>query len=112
MEDLLITTIEEFTGYPVYLQGSLTGKYPDHFFTFWNVESENTSYYDNDSESYLYVYDLNFYSIDPSLVYTALRFVIKELKSKGFIISGDGHSVASDEESHDGRGVTVYYRKN
>lgn len=112
MEDLLIKTIEDFTGYHVYLQGSLTGKYPDHFFTFWNTESENTSYYNNDSDSYVYVYDLNFYSIDQSLVYSVLRDVIKELKSKRFIISGDGHSVATDEPSHDGRGVTVYYRKN
>ena len=108
MEDLLITTLETF-GYPVMLQGSLSSDedYPDDFFTFWNASSGDGSHYDDVAASILYEYNVNFYSIDPARVYDVLRAAIVALKSVGFIISGDGHSVPSDEKTHDGRGVDV-----
>lgn len=110
MEDLLIKMLEPF-GYPVYLQGSLLPDmpYPEHFFTFWNNSSESNSHYDNDEKSILYDYDVNFYSIDKALVYTKLREAVQALRAAGFIVSGDGHSVASDEQTHDGRGISVTY---
>ena len=112
MEDLLIEVLESF-GYPVRLQGSLLPDepYPDHFFTFWNNNSYSGSFYDNDEKSIVYDYDVNFYSIDPNLVYTKLREAKMALKKAGFIISGDGYSVASDEQTHDGRGMNVLYLK-
>lgn len=112
MEDLLIEILESF-GYPVRLQGSLLPDepYPDHFFTFWNNNSYSESFYDNNEKSIIYDYDVNFYSIDPELVYTKLREAKKSLKAAGFIISGDGYSVASDEQTHDGRGMNVLYFK-
>jgi len=113
MEDKLIEILQGFA-YPVKLQGSLSEneKYPDHFFTFWNNNSMSEGFYDNKDHSLVYDYDVNFYSNDPELVYTKLREAIEELKKQGFIISGDGYSVASDEPTHDGRGVHVLYRKN
>lgn len=112
MEDLLIEILESF-GYPVRLQGSLLPdeKYPDHFFTFWNRSSDSQSHYDNDEHSIAYTYDVNFYSINPEYVYTKLREAKQLLKANGFIISGDGYSVASDEPTHDGRGMNVSYLK-
>ena len=114
MEDLLISTLEEF-GYPVFLQGSLLPDepYPAHFFTFWNNSSEGESYYDDNEHSTVFSYDVNFYSTDPELVYTKLRAATVALKAAGFILSGDGHSVMSDEATHDGRGITILYlRRN
>lgn len=113
MEELFFEVLKE-TGYPYFLQGSLAQgeEYPDHFFTFWNNNSSDGSHYDNKVTSTIYEWDLNFYSIDPEKVYSVLRKTIKELREKGFIISGDGYSVASDEPTHDGRGVNVLYRKN
>ena len=114
MEDLLISTLEEF-GYPVFLQGSLLPDepYPTHFFTFWNNSSEGESYYDDNEHSTVFSYDVNFYSTDPELVYTKLRVATVALKAAGFILSGDGHSVMSDEATHDGRGITILYlRRN
>lgn len=110
MEDLLIETLESF-GYPVKLQGSILPDepYPDHFFTFWNNESTSDGFYDNKESLILYDYDVNFYSVDPELVYSKLREAIAALKNKGFIISGDGYSVLSDEQTHDGRGINVQY---
>lgn len=112
MEDLLISILESF-GYPVRLQGSLLEDepYPDHFFTFWNRTSDSQAFYDNDETQIIYSYDVNFYSVNPEWVYTKLREAKAALKAVGFIISGDGYSVASDEPTHDGRGLDVQYIK-
>ena len=112
MEDKLIELLETF-GYPVILQGSLLPDepYPDSFFTFWNNFSEGENYYDNDEKSAVYSYDVNFYSTNPELIYTKLREVKRLLKENRFIVSGDGHSVVSDEPTHDGRGIDVLYLK-
>lgn len=112
MEDLLIEVLSQF-GYPVKLQGSLLEDepYPDHFFTFWNNDSESESFYDNDEKSITYDYDVNFYSINQEWVYSKLREAKAALKKAGFIISGDGYSVMSDEPTHDGRGMNVKYLK-
>lgn len=112
MEDLLIELLESF-GYPVILQGSMNPEdsYPDHFFTFWNSSTYNNSHYDNEEIQYVYEYDVNFYSVNAEMVYSVLREAKKLLKSNGFISSGDGHSVASDEPTHDGRGMTFTYLK-
>ena len=110
MEDLLIQTLSSF-GYPVMLQGSLLPNepYPDNFFTFWNNDSSDGTHYDNAAASVLYEYEVNFYSNNPANVYDVLRAAIAKLRAAGFIISGDGYSVASDEPTHDGRGVDVEY---
>jgi cephalosporin-C deacetylase-like acetyl esterase len=112
MEDLLIQTLSAF-GYPVRLQGSFLPDepYPDDFFTFWNNDSYGNSYYDNVEASTVFSYDVNFYSVDPTRVYTKLREAVAALKLAGFIVSGDGYSVGSDEDSHDGRGINVLYRR-
>ena len=110
LEDLLIETLSSL-GFPVRLQGSLLPdeSYPDHFFTFWNNDSYGNSFYDNDEKSTVYSYQVNFYSINPEWVYTKLREAKAALKNAGFITSGDGYSVASDEKTHDGRGMIVLY---
>ena len=112
MEDRLIELLESF-GYPVIRQGSMSESesYPDNFFTFWNNDSSDGSHYDNDAASLIYDYDVNSYSSDPSLTYSNLRDAITLLKSEGFIISGDGYDVVSDEDTHTGRGVNVLYLK-
>ena len=110
MEDFLLEILGSL-GYPVKLQGSLSEneKYPDHFFTFWNPKSESESYYDNKDHATVYNYDVNFYSCNPEMVYSVLREAILKLKANGFIVSGDGHNIVSDEPTHDGRGVSVQY---
>lgn len=112
MEDLLIEVLSQF-GYQVKLQGSLLADepYPDHFFTFWNNDSYGEAFYDDDEKSITYDYDVNFYSINPELVYTKLREAKTALKRAEFIVSGDGYSVGSDEQTHDGRGINVKYLK-
>lgn len=108
MKDLLIKTLETF-GYPVFLQGSLSKDepYPESFFTFWNNDSYDGNHYDNDAVSYVWDFDVNFYSTDPALVNSKLIEAKTKLKQRGFIVSGKGYDVASDEPTHTGRGINV-----
>ena len=112
MEDLLISTIETM-GYPIRLQGSLLPdeSYPEHFFTFWNDSTDGRSFYSNNEGAILWQYSLNFYSTDPLLVNSKLLEAKSLLKSAGFIVSGAGYSVMSDEPTHTGRGITLAYRQ-
>lgn len=112
MEDLLIEILSQF-GYPVRRQGSFleNEKYPDHFFTFWNLSSDASGFYDNDQHLIQYEYNVNFYSVDADMVYTVLREARRRLRNNGFDAWGDAHDVISDKSTHDGRGITVSYLK-
>lgn len=112
MEDLLINTLAAF-GYPVKLQGSMLPDetYPDSFFTYWNDSADGSSYYSNYEGSILWSYSLNFYSTDPVLVSTKLLEAKKLLKAAGWVVSGAGYDVLSDEATHTGRGITILYRQ-
>ncbi len=108
VKELLIETLSEF-GYPVLLQGSLSKdeEYPESFFTFWNNNSFDGSHFDNESISAIWDFDVNFYSKDPVLVNSKLLEAKNALKNQGFIVSGQGYDVASDEVSWTGRGMQV-----
>lgn len=110
MEDLLIATIETL-GYPVRRQGSFASDetYPDDFFTYWNNASDDGSHYDNAATSTIWDFDVNFYSINTSRTYSELAKCKKALKNAGFIISGNGYDVMSDEPTHTGRGMNALY---
>lgn len=110
MEDRLIEILETF-GYPVFRQGSL-GKdmaYPDTFFTFWSTDTEDHSHYDNAEYGTVWDFDVNVYSNDPDLTYSKLLEARTALKNDGWIISGKGYDVASDEPTHTGRGMEVTF---
>ena len=110
LKDALISLLETF-GYPVRLQGSFAEdeQYPESFFTFWNNDSSDGSHYDNDAVDYIWDFDVNFYSIDPALVNTMLLDARRLMKTNGWIVSGKGHDLASDEPTHTGRGINVKY---
>ena len=113
MTELLIQILSKL-GYPVRLQGSLAADepYPASFFTFWNNSSDDGSHYDNGPIYYVWNFDVNFYSIDPALVYSQLEAARVALRNAGFIISGKGHTVGSDEPTHTGRGFTALKIEN
>ena len=113
MEDLLIESLKDF-GYPVIRQGSLAPlvPYPRHFFTFWNNSSDGDGFYNNQETKTIWDFDLNFYSVDPGLTYSVLLDAKRVLKKAGFIVTGKGHDVASDEITHTGRGISVSYIEN
>lgn len=112
MEDRLIDLLESFN-YPVVRQGSLLPDepYPTHFFTFWNDESYDANHYDDiNTSGTVYAYSVNVYSVDPEKTYSLLRQAKELLVSNGWLASGDGYDVVSDENTHTGRGLSVLYR--
>lgn len=113
VEDLLINILESFE-VPVIRQGSLSDNedYPETFFTFWNNLTGESAFYDDESHSELADYDVNIYSSDPSAVYAFLREAKKKLKQNGFSIPDAGHDVASDVDTHTGRGLNALYIKH
>lgn len=108
MEDELIELLKTF-GFPVRRQGSLAvkEKYPDHFFTFWNNDSDDTAHYDNKRAGYYVEFDIFFYSKNPAKTYEVLRSAQALLIENGWICPGDGFDVVSDEPTHTGRGITA-----
>lgn len=114
MKSLLIGLLESFK-FPVYLQGTLAADapYPDSFFTFWNNDTEDGHHYDDQPISFIWSFDVNFYSKSPALVETVPAQAILLLKQNGFIIGGRGHDLPSDEPTHTGRGFdALYIEKN
>lgn len=112
MKKTLIGILERF-GYPVFQQGSLSKEdaYPDAFFTFWNNESIGNVFYDNIEYSCIWFFDVNFYATDPELVDKTLEAAKAALTKQGFIVSGKGYDVESDEPTHTGRGIQALMKE-
>lgn len=110
MKEKLIQLLETF-GFPVFLQGSLEPeiRYPDSFFTFWNNDTYDGNHYNDDTKTYIWNFDINFYSTNPVLVNNVLVQVRDLIKRNGFIVSGVGYDVGSDEITHTGRGMNALY---
>lgn len=111
VKQLLIETLEDEFDLPVLQQGSLTVEdvYPDAFFTFWNNETNDENFYDDNETQTIWNFDLNYYAIDPDEVNDILLVAKSVLKEVGFIVDGVGHDIMSDNPSHTGRGITLLY---
>lgn len=107
----VLSNLETKRGFPYFLQGSLSDEdaYPDSFFTFWNSETEDASFYDNEEHSAVWSLELYFYSVDPALVNSIFTEIRPDLKAAGFIIGSRGFDVLSDEPTHTGRGIALTY---
>lgn len=108
MKDVLISALSAL-GYPVFLQGSLApdAPYPASFFTFWNNGGDDANHYDNEPVGWVWDFDVNFYSTDPSLVQSVPLSAIAALRTAGFFISGRGYDIPSGVQTHTGRGFTA-----
>lgn len=109
VKQLLIDTLQPL-GYDVILEGSLSPReYPDSFITFWNFNSSNTSF-DNDDAVTEYGFNIRFYSKSPNTVERAKKLILKALKEAGFIPHGRGNDFTfNDETLHLGWSVDVYF---
>lgn len=102
MKNLLVTTLEAL-GYPVYLQGTYSEDvYPDSMITFYITDSSDLTHYDNDTREWEWSIMVNFYSRDPVLLDTEPEKIRKALKSAGFIPSGKGRDLPSDDPTLNG----------
>lgn len=95
----------------VYQQGSMSRNqdYPVEFLTYWPSETRDHKHYDNTASGCVWTLDVNCYSSAPSGPYSTLQLVIQKLREAGWIISGKGHAVASDHNTHTGWGITAVF---
>lgn len=114
MKNYLINLMEQVNT-NVFLQGSLnsTDDYLDSFMTYWNFETPEDQFYDNDPNRAVWGFWVYVYSNDPK----ELEFMEKSLidifkKDNKTILSGKGQDVASDVDTHTGRMLTVYLNEN
>lgn len=108
MKEELITLLTEAFGYPVYLQGSLNpdDPYPDSFFAFWNFDTPEAAFYDNDPGRAVWGFYVYFYSTDPALVESVPNAAKKTLKENGWIPQGKPIDTTTDRITHTGMMMT------
>ncbi len=110
MKQELMKTLEGL-GYEVYEQGSFTDteKYPEHFFTIWNHETEPNDFYDNTEQGCIWYFTINFYSVNPLIAVSQIIKAKEILNKKGWIVNGKGNDIYSDSKEHSGRSIEAIY---
>lgn len=109
------TKLEEVfqkTGLPYSRQGSYSdvSEYPDGgFFTFWNHETPDTMFYDNDAHATVWTWRIYYYTNDPSTLYSKVDEFVALAKASGFVTDGKGYDVGSDRPDYPGRAIQIKY---
>lgn len=91
-------------GLPYFRQGSLSDEdYQPSFFTFWNIDTPNDSFYDNHETRYIEYVQVGFYTNDATKIYSGMDEFIEKAKAKGFVIEGRPKDANADKENYFGR---------
>lgn len=109
MKQELIDILEAF-GYPVFLHGTVNDdeSYPNSFFTFWNFDTPEAAYYDDEANRAIWGFWVYFYSTNPALVESVPERARKVLKGAGWVLQGKAHDIASVRPTHTGALFTAY----
>lgn len=100
---------------PYFRQGSFSSEddyISPSFFTFWNPDTNDDGFYDNDSHKSIWYWNIYYYTSDPSTLYTGVEDFIKVAKEMGFTVDGRGHDIPSDRPDYSGRTISVIYVEN
>ena len=109
VDNIIISTLSK---YKCYRQGSAPNELPNLFITFWENESNDSRHYDNEPIATIHNFDINVYGKKIGDVYDTLDECIDLLKGVGFLITGRGHDVPSDNINYRSRGIeATYYNK-
>lgn len=91
-------------GLPYFRQGSLSDEdYKPSFFTFWNIDTPNDSFYDNHETRYIEYIQVGFYTNDAGKIYSVMDEFIKKAKEHGFVVEGRAQDANADKENYFGR---------
>lgn len=91
-------------GLPYFRQGSLSdADYKPSFFTFWNIDTPNDSFYDNSEHRYIEYVQVGFYTNDANKIYSVMDDFIARAKQKGFVVDGRAKDANADKENYFGR---------
>lgn len=113
MKAALIALLETF-GFPVFLQGSLDTDeaYPESFYTFWNFETPEGAFYDDNANRAVWGFWVYFYSNNPQLVEEKTEAARQLLKTNGWIPQGKPHDIPADVKTHTGAFFEVFGIEN
>lgn len=94
-------------GLPYFRQGSMSDEdYKPSFFTFWNVNTDNDSFYDNEEHRYIEYVQIGFFTNDARKIYSQLdeggEFLTKA-KQIGFVFDGRARDADADKPDYYGR---------
>lgn len=91
-------------GLPYFRQGSVSdADYQPSFFTFWNIDTPNASFYDNSERRFIEYVQVGFYTNDASLVYSVMDDFVKRAKAKGFVVNGRPIDANAGKDNYFGR---------
>lgn len=110
----VLTSMGYIEGKTIFLQGTYPQdkRYPDSFWTFWNIDTPEDDFLDNEPNKAIWEFNLSFYSNDPTLVNSEIERAKPLLKKAGFVTQGKGGDAKSDYPEWTGRNVyTVYIEK-
>lgn len=95
-------------------QGSITEgkKWDKSFYTFWNMDTPEDGFYDNEAHKVVWYWNVYYYSNDPATLYSGLENFISLAKEAGFIVNGRGTDVPSGRPDYVGRMVQVIWVEN
>lgn len=96
---------------PYFRQGSLASikDYPGSFFTFWNMASNEESFFDNEAHKVVWMYNICYYTNKPETLYSTMDEFISQAREFGFNIFGRGTDIPSDTPTHPGRMIQIAY---
>lgn len=108
MTDTLCTILEDFK-YPLFLHGTLDANtaYPDSFFTYWNFQTPEAAFYDDEPHRAVWGYHIYFYGTDRQTVESVIEQARSALKAAGFIPQGKSIEATSNRINYTGRMITV-----
>ena len=91
-------------GLPYFRQGSMSdADYQPAFFTFWNIDTLNESFYDNGERRYIEYVQIGFYTSDANKIYSVMDDFIVRAKQKGFVVEGRAKDAPADKDNFYGR---------
>lgn len=91
-------------GKPYFRQGSLSDEdYKPEFFTFWNDNTPNDSFYDNHETRYVEHVQVGYYTNDANKIYSGMDEFIEKAKEKGFVLDGRPRDANADKDGYFGR---------
>ena len=97
----------EEIGLPYFRQGSLSdADYQPSFFTFWNIDTPNGSFYDNEARRYFSYIQIGWYTNDANLIYSQLDEggeFYEKAKARGFVFEGRAKDTNADKNNYYGR---------
>lgn len=96
---------------PVFLQGTIdyTDAFPETFITFFTDDTDDRSFYDDETKSVDWSFSVILYSSDPSVVNEAPDTIIDALEYDGFKPQGKGRDIPSGVPTHTGWAMDFIY---